>query len=70
MNINMKNSNIFSKKKEKMMKSCEPYCNTPEVHSDDLILVKKKSSKSVNVSDTLSQIGKLSQKQTSISKDV
>ena len=36
----------------------------------NLILAKRKSSKSVNVSDTLSQIGKLSQIQTSISKDV
>ncbi len=70
MSINMKNSNIFSKKRKKKMKNYKPYCNTPETHSGNLILAKKKSSKSVNVSDTLSQIGKLSQIQTSISKDV
>lgn len=70
MSTNMRNDNIFSKKKRKKTKNYKPYCNTPETHSGNLILAKKKSSKSVNVSDTLSQIDKLSQIQTSISKDV
>ena len=70
MSINMKNSNIFTKKRKKKMKNYKPYCNIPETHLDNLILAKKKYSKYVNVSDTLSQIGKLSQIQTSISKDV
>ena len=37
----------------------KPYCNTPEIHSGSLTLAKKKSSKSANVSDTLSPIDKL-----------
>ena len=70
-NIQMKRMELFhyeyqheeqeylQQKKGKKMKSYKPYCNTPETHSDNLILTKKKSSKSVNVSDTLSPIGKL-----------
>ena len=54
----LRNSNIFNRKKRKKMKNCKPYCNTPEIHSGCLTLVKKKSSKSANVSDTLSPIGK------------
>ena len=50
---------IYSKKKKKKMKSYKPYCNTPEIHLGNLILAKKKSSKSANASDTLSPIGKL-----------
>ena len=60
----------LQQKREKKMKNYKPYCNTPEIHLGNLILAKKKSSKSANASDTLSQIGKLSQIQTSISKDV
>ena len=55
----MRNSSICSKKKEKKMKNYKPYCNTPEIHSGSLTLAKKKSSKSANVSDTLSPIDKL-----------
>ena len=42
-----------------MKRIYKPYCNTPETHSGNLILAKKKSSKSANASDTLSPIGKL-----------
>ena len=49
----------YAKKKKKKMKSYKPYCNTPEIHLGNLILAKKKSSKSANASDTLSPIGKL-----------
>ena len=59
MNTSMKSNNISSKKKGKKMKSYKPYCNTPEIHSGSLTLAKKKSSKSANVSDTLSPISKL-----------
>ena len=46
-------------REEDEMKSYKPYCNTLEIHSGSLTLARKKSSKSVNVSDTLSPIGKL-----------
>ncbi len=59
MNTSMSSDNTYNKKKGKKMKSCKLYCNIPEIHSGNLILAKKKSSKSANVSDTLSPIGKL-----------
>ena len=59
MSTSMRNDSICSKKREKKMKNYKPYCNTPEIHSGSLTLAKKKSSKSANVSDTLSPIDKL-----------
>ena len=59
MSTSMRSGNIFNSKKRKKMKNYKPYCNTPETHSSNLILAKKISSKSANVSDTLSPIGKL-----------
>ncbi len=59
MNTSMRNDNIYSKKKGKKMKNYKPYCNIPEIHSGNLILAKKKFSKSANVSDTLSPISTL-----------
>lgn len=59
MSTSMRSSNIYSKKKGKKMKNYKPYYNTPEIHSGNLILAKKKSFKSAKVSDTLSPISKL-----------
>ena len=58
MSTSMRNDNTYSKKKEKKMKNCKPYYNTPEIHSGNLILARKKFSKYASASDTLSPIGK------------
>lgn len=57
MSTSMRNDSICSKKREED-ENYKPYCNTPEIHSGSLTLAKKKSSKSANVSDTLSPIDK------------
>ena len=61
-NIQMKRMELFHyeyQHEEQQYLQQKPYCNTPEIHSGSLTLAKKKSSKSANVSDTLSPISKL-----------